>query len=591
MIRRLRGIPLFFMFLYLFLTSSEVHAEYTVCISRKIRSASNKCSYQYRHFLSYARRYVSNLNELKVRIRLDATSTFRGDLKSKFSRLVIKARREQCDALFFMACNSSKVFAFLLKPKRIGFTGGLKRRLSRGTIIKETYVFPEGAQWLWSRAFWTKALAYGRRVRRRARLRSRPRRRPQMRFTPRIIGKSCDDHQQCGNHHKYQCLNGKCASLKCTDDSGCATEFFCDTGQQKCIPKAPDDSACNRNRQCRSDRCIGGKCRAEGYVSKLKLGDVCKSTEQCETSLICIERCLKKVGESCKKNDECITNICESSTNLCLALKEGQACKVSIQCSSGLICDTTGHCGRVSNLVTPGGPCDKDADCSGRAKCINKECRLENGEKCKGILDCVSGKCENNVCQPLKKGEKCMLNEQCDKGLKCENKVCSDGKDSSKPSQVAVPRFEGCILGAFTFQADQYRRYAGGVTLCGGVHNFLWNRLGLMIDLDLMGNPSYGPFHLGFSIYGQIDLFKARWFAMDLMFGYKGWFRGLRLQSFKAITSGHFFMIGPRIRVHITKKVFLAFRFYPGFGELELDRYTKSFVVILNANGGVGFKF
>ena len=77
-------------------------------------------------------------------------------------------------------------------------------------------------------------------------------------------------------------------------------------------------------------------------------------------------------------------------------------------------------------------PCPPGKYCSEEnyIECIYKDQLVPPGGKCKHTVDCRTGKCKSNVCTPLKPGEPCDNDSECEVGMICteSGQICAERK-------------------------------------------------------------------------------------------------------------------------------------------------------------------
>src|ERR1041384_3552327 len=58
----------------------------------------------------------------------------------------------------------------------------------------------------------------------------------------------------------YACLSGACQT-SCTDDTQCASSYYCDTAAKQCVPDKAQGQACPRDAACSGNsNCVDGVC-------------------------------------------------------------------------------------------------------------------------------------------------------------------------------------------------------------------------------------------------------------------------------------------------------------------------------------------
>ncbi len=195
----------------------------------------------------------------------------------------------------------------------------------------------------------------------------------------RAIGASCDRNDQCAS---AKCSNkGNCI---CTQDSHCASgeKCFKPVGKENYCERTdkPLGASCNKNSQCRSDKC-------EQSICVCKRDSDCSSGEKCFTPVskknYC-ERTDKPLGASCNKNSQCRSNKCEQ--DVCV-------CRGDSDCGAGQKCYT---------------PVGKKNYCEDTSKPLGASCNKNS--------QCRSDKCEKNTCV-------CKKNSDCPTGQRCKTPI------------------------------------------------------------------------------------------------------------------------------------------------------------------------
>ncbi len=139
---------------------------------------------------------------------------------------------------------------------------------------------------------------------------------------------SCRENKQCKADN--DCLSGLvCSENICRKETDCGT----DKGE-KCEEGLP----CLQNNDCISGMCSNGLCEPAGCYDTIKNGD--------ETAADCGGSCDKcGKGVPCLIDDDCATNACienEDGEKLCAGKKDGEDCRLDIECESEF-CDKTNN--------------------------------------------------------------------------------------------------------------------------------------------------------------------------------------------------------------------------------------------------------
>jgi hypothetical protein len=203
--------------------------------------------------------------------------------------------------------------------------------------------------------------------------------------------------------------------LTCKQDSDCGAGLFCakgplTVGRNHCEALKPIAGLCDRDAQCKSDRCVAGSCAAahecladadcgSGSFCKIGLGDLNRNT--CRTRLADWAACTS--DKQCKSGqcsgwrpqDGQVSGVCYTANSK----QSGEACKIDLECAAGA-CNSNKRC-----------VCKKDADCAGNQWCDQgfdaheNSCRakLDKGQACGVYGDlgvsrrCKSGKCSTKT--------------------------------------------------------------------------------------------------------------------------------------------------------------------------------------------------
>ena len=151
----------------------------------------------------------------------------------------------------------------------------------------------------------------------------------------------------------------------------------------------PTGKKCNKNKQCCSGNCSGGKCAA------------CPSGQ-----VLCNGSC---VSTSCPEGQTFNPTSCQCEC------PSGQ-----VLCSNGSCVSTSCPEGQILNTTTCQCGCP-----SGQVLCSNGSCGLPNGGTCTANTQCCSGTClANGICAPCRfTGSICAPGDNCCDGT-CENGKC-----------------------------------------------------------------------------------------------------------------------------------------------------------------------
>jgi len=290
----------------------------------------------------------------------------------------------------------------------------------------------------------------------------------------------CTDNgvQNCSTG--YSCLSGVCQT-SCTDDTQCASAYYCDTVAKQCVPDKPLGGACPRAAACAGNtNCVDGVCcdsactgtcrsclkNRTGLDSDGLCGNTlddtdpesecdqdvgypysCKAPGTCNGEGAC--RVYAKPAVSCPP-DVCdkgtlMTNTCDGAGNCrgkpttCYpyTCAGGDSCRVScskaseaVDCAAGSFCSPMGTC---VGQKPDGSACNDDSECANK-HCVNKgEGLLEGdvGDGAGGAPD--DGADSPGVCCDAACGKAC---EACKKSLKGKGSdgTCDFVSDHTDPT-------------------------------------------------------------------------------------------------------------------------------------------------------------
>ncbi len=204
------------------------------------------------------------------------------------------------------------------------------------------------------------------------------------------LGAECRADDQCQSGH---CKGGTC---QCDQDGDCP-------GSQRCFKPAVAanycartdlalGAQCDRNDECRSDKCEGGQC-------------VCRSDGDCPTGQVCRtpitgqNRCEVgddgnlALGRPCDRNNQCKSSRCQGGT--CVCRNDGD-------CPTGQSCYTPvtrpNYC--ESTTLAIGASCNRDSQCRSD-KCQGGECRCKKDSDCPDRQVCRKPVIGSNHCERI----------------------------------------------------------------------------------------------------------------------------------------------------------------------------------------------
>jgi hypothetical protein len=110
-------------------------------------------------------------------------------------------------------------------------------------------------------------------------------------------------------------------------------------------------ASCRLGSECGSGLCVAGTCATE----KRRRGDMCANDFDCSS-----DPCVRQVCRQCELDTDCApTRICKGST--CTTGGRGDRCKSSDQCEGSLVCGAEGVC--RSALLADGSWCKDSSEC------------------------------------------------------------------------------------------------------------------------------------------------------------------------------------------------------------------------------------
>ncbi|HRI51083.1 MAG TPA: hypothetical protein PLW65_12955 [Pseudomonadota bacterium] len=195
-----------------------------------------------------------------------------------------------------------------------------------------------------------------------------------------------------------------------------------------------DGASCSDSLQCASTRCTGSATTCGTCVPRLKSGEACQSSGQCQYGLYCKlagtgpGACTPyvQVGQSCAAGDQCLpTLFCNTGgqpSGTCAARRAaGEACSRNADCDNqkSLVCDSASkQCVAYTvNYIEVGASCAN----SGSTTSFNI-CRRD--AHC--VTTTTTGGGSTSTCvAALAAGQSCNnLDSECAAGLTCTSQVC-----------------------------------------------------------------------------------------------------------------------------------------------------------------------
>jgi hypothetical protein len=200
------------------------------------------------------------------------------------------------------------------------------------------------------------------------------------------------------------------------DGGGCFTDIDCRS------PGATCESSCSD-----AEACCPGTCRP-----KLRLGQTCRFSDECEPGLECHGTCVSgDIGTTCKSDDDCDPSAWCNAGRCAAHLAPEATCSRLAQCGGETTCvglsildSRPGHCLRISH---PGDHCD--FACFGNLYCDSSgTCRdlPELGQSCPGSIPCrgIDAFCSGGQCELLGDlGARCTSSSSCRPGSFCNSEL------------------------------------------------------------------------------------------------------------------------------------------------------------------------
>ncbi len=172
--------------------------------------------------------------------------------------------------------------------------------------------------------------------------------------------------------------SGTCPDT-CTDDDGCAPQFFCRVQDNTCQPRV-NGTACKADDQCPTQNCVDGVCCESACNGQC---------EHCGGDGKCVATKGDPVGnrDACTGDDGC-RGSCDGKTR--------DAC--TGQADSGTACGTPSCTANIEHAGSCGddGKCKVEDNACDPYVCGETSCKAmcETRDDCQGDLDCVAGTCK-----------------------------------------------------------------------------------------------------------------------------------------------------------------------------------------------------
>ncbi len=227
--------------------------------------------------------------------------------------------------------------------------------------------------------------------------------------------KDCDNNLGAETQCKTsKCVHGKCETVNLPDGTKC-----------------DDNDLCTDGDQCKGGQCVAGKnvcqCRSDKDCAQFEDGNLCNGTLKCNVDKyphVCEVDPATVVKCDNSKDTFCMANTCDPKTGKCAMapVHEGEACNTDSVCAKAAACKD-GKCVATKTIDCDDGDVCTDDTCDPKLGCVHTW----------NTADCDDGNA-------------CTENDKCNKGV-CSGKPrnCDDGKfcdgvESCDPQK-------GCVAG------------------------------------------------------------------------------------------------------------------------------------------------
>ncbi len=204
-----------------------------------------------------------------------------------------------------------------------------------------------------------------------------------------------------------ECVDGFCCNVACGD--ACAACDFPGL-EGTCLAPVPDgwqETGCKGTNACQAGVCDPLP------MNKMPVGGFCSNDQACVNGTCVAGVCRLKTGDPCSESAQCETNFC-GADQICGACVMGTDCP-SGTCSSG-VC-----------LAGVAEPCTNAADCIMGLSC-NGICKLSPPAACQFDYECVTNLCFMGACSNCDEiMQKCANAGVCDPGQNCPFAVLPAG--------------------------------------------------------------------------------------------------------------------------------------------------------------------
>lgn len=194
---------------------------------------------------------------------------------------------------------------------------------------------------------------------------------------------------------------------------------------------ADSGELCQSTESCQSGlRCVGASENVCGgrCMPQLEPGEACEWSSDCASGRCLEGRCVVPVpdGGACTDTNECEPGLACMEPGVCRALVEGDPCGSYPPCPWGTLCHG-GACTTIGPGVVPepGGPCATSDECPFPFACREGFCEPLPviGEACSESFACLLGACSGGVCTAVPEHGDCRFSADCAAGV-CGARTC-----------------------------------------------------------------------------------------------------------------------------------------------------------------------
>lgn len=209
----------------------------------------------------------------------------------------------------------------------------------------------------------------------------------------------------------------------------CPAGVTCDAAKKMCLAKVAE--ACEKDTQCLTGHCDGGKC------GPLALGEECDPAQSlCGANATCsdLKKCQGNKGADCTKAEDCVTGVCDAAKKCSALALHGPCDPQRVFCDTGLECPPAVK----TCLASLNQSCTTAADCATN-NCTNQKCALtarKAGDACSGDCGAPTLSCLSSVCKGLSGYRVCSSNNDCAPNLVCASGQCAPSgleADTNRP--------------------------------------------------------------------------------------------------------------------------------------------------------------